>query len=121
LWLVRPLGFSVDDARLRRAGLDYWKHLAWEVVDDWTALTGKLPDARRWCFSKTAERSFQEVEYRQGDALVFGCETQGLPQSILHAESDRAVRIPMRPEARSLNLSVAAAVAVFEATRQIGG
>jgi tRNA (cytidine/uridine-2'-O-)-methyltransferase len=118
LWLVRPLGFRVDDYYLRRAGLDYWEHLAWEVVDDWEALTGRLPPRRPWFFSKTAERSYTSVRYEPGDVLVFGRESQGLPPWLLEPNRDRALRVPIRPEARSLNLSNCAAVALFEARRQ---
>jgi tRNA (cytidine/uridine-2'-O-)-methyltransferase len=117
LWLVRPLGFRVDDYYLRRAGLDYWERLAWEAVDDWSALVAALP-ARRWLFTKQAQRSFWDVDYRPGDALVFGSESAGLPDSLQRAEADALVRIPTSDDVRSLNLSNAVAVAVYEAQRQ---
>lgn len=120
LWLVRPLGFRLDEKRLRRAGMDYWERLVWEAVDDWRALEERLPAGRMWYFTKTALRSYAEVEYRPADALVFGSESRGLPRRLLAAAGDRAVGIPMLPGARSLNLAVAAGVAGYEAIRQIG-
>lgn len=118
LWLVRPLGFRVDDYYLRRAGLDYWQHLQWEVVDDWPALSAQLSVDRHWYFTKKATRSYTAAAYQLGDALVFGSESQGLPDEILAVSADRNLRIPTRPEVRSLNLSNAAAVAAYEALRQ---
>lgn len=120
LWLVRPLGFRLDDYYLRRAGLDYWQHLAWEVVDDWQGLLERLPSARRWLFTKTATRSCYDVRYERGDVLVFGSESQGLPATLLAEHEDRTLRIPIRPEARSLNLSNSVAIAAFELKRQLG-
>ena len=118
LWLVRPLGFRLDDRRLRRAGLDYWQHLDWEAVDDWPALEARLAGRRAWLLSKTAARSYTEARFAAGDWLVFGSESRGLPPSIIAAGGDRCLRIPMRPEARSLNLSVSVAVVAYEALRQ---
>ena len=118
LWLVRPLGFRIDDYYLRRAGLDYWRQLEWEAVDDWDALLSQLPHAKTWFFSKKGLRSYSSVRYEQGDVLVFGCETQGLPPSMLQANQDRLLRIPIRTEVRSLNLSNSVAVVAFEAQRQ---
>jgi tRNA (cytidine/uridine-2'-O-)-methyltransferase len=119
LWLVRPLGFRVDDRQLRRAGLDYWQHLLWEVVDDWDALLGRLPNSAPWLFSKTADKPYTDARFSRGDVLVFGNESQGLPPSMLAANADRCLRIPIRPEARSLNLSVSVGVIAFEARRQV--
>jgi len=118
LWLVRPLGFRLDDYYLRRAGLDYWQHLEWEVADDWGALLEKLPQRQPWFFTKTAERSYLDAKFTAGDVLVFGSESQGLPPSLLAAQSERLLRIPIRPEARSLNLSNAVGIVTFEAIRQ---
>jgi tRNA (cytidine/uridine-2'-O-)-methyltransferase len=118
LWLVRPLGFRLDDRRLRRAGLDYWQHLDWEVADDWAALCRRLPDRRPWFFSQTGSTCYTEVKYDPDDVLVFGSESQGLPPTMLQSNADRCLRIPVRGEARSLNLSVTVAVAAFEAQRQ---
>ncbi len=119
LYLVRPLGFHLDNRHLRRAGLDYWRHLDWEVVDDGPALLERLPDAAFWYFSKTARTSYTHVRYQRGDALVFGCETQGLPPELLKANADRCLRIPICSETRSLNLSVSVGIAAYEARRQI--
>jgi tRNA (cytidine/uridine-2'-O-)-methyltransferase len=118
LWLVRPLGFQLDDRRLRRAGLDYWQHLRWEAVDDWDALLERLPRRRAWFFSKTATTSYFDAKFEPGAVLVFGSESQGLPPSILEANCDRCLRIPIHPDARSLNLSVSVAVIAFEVRRQ---
>lgn len=121
LWLVRPLGFRLDDRQLRRAGLDYWEHLTWEAVDDWQDLVRRLPDAQRrpWLLTKSASTVYTEASFQRGDVLVFGSETCGLPPPLLEAHPDRLLRIPMRREARNLNLSVSAGIAVYEALRQI--
>lgn len=118
LWLVRPLGFQVDDRNLRRAGLDYWRHLEWEAVDDWQALLERLPLERFWCFTKYAERDYTDASFQPGDVLLFGRESQGLPPEIREAAGERALRIPTSGHVRSLNLSNAVAVAAYEAVRQ---
>lgn len=118
LWLVRPLGFRITSRHLKRAGLDYWQYLEWEAVDHWAALEQALAGRRFWYFTKTATRLFWDVSFQPGDVLVFGSESQGLPASLLAANSQACVRIPIRPQVRSLNLSVSVAVAVFEAVRQ---
>ena len=118
LWLVRPLGFRIDDYYLRRAGLDYWQHLVWEAVDDWAALAGRFPDWRPYLFTKTATNNYTDVAYQLGDVLVFGDESHGLPPALLDQHKGRTLRIPMRPDARSLNLSNSVAIAVYEAQRQ---
>ena len=118
LWLVRPLGFQIEDRRLRRAGLDYWQHLEWEAVDDWSVLVARLMNRRFWFFSKKVDKIYTDVEYAAGDVLVFGSESKGLPRSLLDAKADHCLRIPIRPQARSLNLSVSVALAAFEARRQ---
>jgi tRNA (cytidine/uridine-2'-O-)-methyltransferase len=118
LWLVRPLGFRVDDYYLRRAGLDYWQHLDWQVVDDWAELTRHLPVERHWYFTKRGERPYTDPHFAHGDVFVFGRESQGLPPELLEGRTDRCLRIPTRPEVRSLNLSNSVAVAVYEAVRQ---
>lgn len=120
LWLVRPLGFQIDDRQLRRAGLDYWQHLDWEIVDDWHDLKSRMPTNRIWCFTKYGNRSYSEPNYAHGDALLFGSESSGLPESIREENAERLMRIPTTDNVRSLNLSVAAAVAGYEVCRQIG-
>ncbi|MEO6808939.1 MAG: tRNA (cytidine(34)-2'-O)-methyltransferase [Isosphaeraceae bacterium] len=119
LWLVRPLGFHLDDRHRRRAGLDYWDHLDVRVVDGLDEVVAELGVDRLWLFSTKAQRSYTRVAYRPGDALVFGPESRGLPARWLAETPERAVRIPIRPEARSLNLASAVAIALFEAVRQI--
>lgn len=121
LWLVRPLGFRVDDYYLRRAGLDYWEHLVWQVVDDWDALTTELPTHSRWLFTKKAQRSYLDATYQPGDVFVFGSESSGLPDGLIEAHADQQLRIPIRNAVRSLNLSNAVAVAAYEAQRQWRG
>ena len=118
LWLVRPLGFKVDDYHLRRAGMDYWERLEWEAVDHWQQLEERLAGRRFWYFSKKAQQSYASVAYQPDDVLVFGRESQGLPDAVLAANQQHAVRIPIRDDARSLNLSNSVAVAAFEAVRQ---
>jgi tRNA (cytidine/uridine-2'-O-)-methyltransferase len=121
LWLVRPLGFRLDDYYLRRAGLDYWQHLEWEVVDDWATLTRRLPPREPWFFSKTGATSYLDAAYTPGDVLVFGNESQGLPPSLVESHRSRLLRIPIREQARSLNLSNAVGIVTFEALRQLRG
>ncbi|MCE9528365.1 MAG: tRNA (uridine(34)/cytosine(34)/5-carboxymethylaminomethyluridine(34)-2'-O)-methyltransferase TrmL, partial [Planctomycetales bacterium] len=102
---------------------DYWPHLEWEVVENWGELQERLAEifanGRAWFFTKTASREYTDVRFQRGDALIFGCETRGLPGEILAAQPEQAVRIPIREQVRSLNLSNAAAVAMYEALRQI--
>lgn len=118
LTLVKPLGFQIDHRRLARAGMDYWNHLDYYVADDWAELTERVA-GRRWYFTKKAVKCYTEVRYSPGDLLVFGNESSGLPDRILDADPEHCVRIPMMPEARSLNLSVSVGIAVYEAKRQI--
>jgi len=118
LWLVRPLGFQLSDKQLRRAGLDYWQHLDYEVVDDWAQLRERLGGVPMWYFTKTAKREYTNVEYEAETALVFGSESRGLPPSLLRQAADRKLRIPIHVKARSLNLSVSVAVTAFEVRRQ---
>ena len=118
LWLVRPLGFRVDDYHLRRAGMDYWQRLEWEIVDDWATLTRALPERQHWYFTKKAAREYIGASFRREDVLVFGSESAGLPEGILSSQPERNLRIPIRPEVRSLNLSNSVAIALYEARRQ---
>jgi len=109
----------MDVKSLRRAGLDYWQHLDWEAVDDWETLLPRLPNERIWLLSKHATKLYTEVEYRSGDALVFGSENYGLPKSLLESYSDQSLRIPMQPIARCLNLASSVAAVAYEARRQL--
>ncbi len=121
LHLVEPLGFSMDDKLLRRAGLDYHEFTAVQRHADWAALQAAQQAAggRLWAFSTRGTKMLGEVAWQSGDWLVFGCETSGLPDMVRDSvASDRRVRLPMRPGQRSLNLSNSVAVAVFEAWRQ---
>src|SRR6187200_555681 len=93
LWLVRPLGFRIDDYYLRRSGLDYWEHLVWEAVDDWQQLVERLPAAKPWLFTKKGTQLYSDVRYSDGDVLVFGRESQGLPDWMLEADAERQLRI----------------------------
>lgn len=119
LWMVHPLGFRLDDRHLRRAGLDYWQHLVWETADNWQALQEKLRPGQWWYFSKKASRLYTDAAFAPGDALVFGSETQGLPESLLQAAGQQALRLPIRDEVRSLNLGSCVAAATYEAVRQM--
>lgn len=122
LHLVEPLGFRMDDRELRRAGLDYHEYARVRVHRDFDACREVLDHrtARRWfAFTTQAQRSAYDVAYSPGDVLTFGCETKGLPEDIVaQFPPDARLRIPMRPHVRSLNLSNAVAVAVYEAWRQ---
>ena len=121
LHLVGPLGFELDDARLRRAGLDYREFARLSVHDDLAVCLDQLGRPRLFAFSSKARARHDRVAYRRGDALLFGSETAGLPAAVIDAvPDDRRLRIPMRPGNRSLNLSNAVAVAVYEAWRQNG-
>jgi len=121
LHLVEPLGFSLDDRQLRRAGLDYHEYASVEVHPSWEAFARTTGARRMLAFTTKAKRLFTEVRYARGDLLVFGAETAGLPAAILQLfEDENRVRLPMQPDSRSLNLSNAVAVAAFEAWRQLG-
>ncbi len=120
LWLVRPLGFHLDDRHRRRAGLDYWEHLAWKAVDSLDEVVQALGEDRMYYFSTKAKVAHHQAAFRPGDALVFGPESRGLPARLIEAYPGRSLCIQTRPEARSLNLANAVAIGLFEAVRQIG-
>ena len=119
LHLVKPLGFDISDKAVKRAGLDYW-HLVdvrvYENLDDFFA---RNQVKQMWCLSTKAPRYYTEANYEDGCYLLFGKETKGLPEELLEAHRESCVRIPMRSEARSLNLSNAVAITAFEALRQL--
>ncbi|MEW4487189.1 tRNA (cytidine(34)-2'-O)-methyltransferase [Thalassoglobus sp. JC818] len=122
LWLVKPIGYSLEDKYLRRAGLDYWQYLDFEIVEDWDHLLEKLgPDRNYWYLTKFGEKVFWDAEFNSQDVLVFGSESKGLPEEIRTANSDHCLRLPMRSEVRSLNLASAATAVIYEAMRQLGG
>lgn len=119
LHLIKPLGFMLTDRLLRRAGLDYREWVTVGVHDSLTACWQDIAPARVWAFSTRGARLYTEACYASGDALLFGPETRGLPATVLEAQPmAQRLRIPMRPDNRSLNLSNAVAVAVFEVWRQ---
>jgi tRNA (cytidine/uridine-2'-O-)-methyltransferase len=119
LHLVRPLGFDMDDRELRRAGLDYHEYAQVQIHDDMSSLLRARPTARLLAFTTKGEYRHDQIHYRDGDLLLFGPESRGLPPDLLACAAQR-VRIPMRPAVRSLNLSNAVAVAVYEVWRQSG-
>lgn len=121
LHLVAPLGFKIDDKHLKRAGLDYWEYVNLDLHESWAAFLHEHGAKRLLYFSKKARRSYTQASYREGDYLVFGPETRGLPQELLDANQERAYRIPMMGQAvRSLNLASAVSVVLYEALRQLG-
>jgi tRNA (cytidine/uridine-2'-O-)-methyltransferase len=121
LHLVEPLGFSMDDRQLKRAGLDYHEYARVEVHPDWLACRATLEGRRLFALTTRARASVYDARFQAGDVLVFGSETAGLPAALLEGfAEDRRLRLPMRPGNRSLNLSNAVAVTVFEAWRQLG-
>jgi len=121
LHLVRPLGFLVTDRALRRAGLDYAEIRAATVHEDWAAARAHFTNRRLFAFSSRAQRIYSDVRFQRDDVLVFGSETRGLPDAVLGAfPADHRLLIPMRPGMRSVNLSNAVALVVYEAWRQAG-
>ena len=121
LHLVRPLGFTLDHAKLRRAGLDYHEHAAMQVHDDVAALRAATGSARWFVFTTKGRQRYDQVQWQAGDVLLFGAESRGLPDSLIESmPPERRVYLPQQPGMRSLNLSNAVAVAVYEAWRQLG-
>ena len=120
LHLIEPLGFELSDKYLKRAGLDYWHLMELHVHPDFDTMMREYPDAAYHFATTKAPRGYHEAAYGPDDFLVFGCETKGLPESLLSRVYDRCVRIPMRAEARSLNLSNSVAIVLYEALRQQG-
>ena len=118
LHLIRPLGFTIDDKKLKRAGLDYWHQLDITYYDGLEDFFEKNPNAQFYCFSTKAQYRYTDITYPDPVFLIFGKETKGLPEEFLHAHPDRCVRIPMRDGLRSLNLSNSVAIAVYEVLRQ---
>lgn len=122
LHLVGALGFRIDEKSVRRAGLDYWPLVDLRREHDLEELRRRLPESRFYYFSARAERPFTDVAYRPGDCLVFGPESAGLPEEVLRADPQAALRIPMRcAGVRSLNLATAVGIAVYECLRQLLG
>jgi tRNA (cytidine/uridine-2'-O-)-methyltransferase len=122
LHLVEPFGFKLDDAQLKRAGMDYWQHVEWHRWPGWKAFVEKLPaNARLWFVESGGPTIYSNVKFSAGDYLVFGRETAGLPKQLLEHNRERWLRIPMfNEQSRSLNLSNCVALVLFEALRQQG-
>jgi tRNA (cytidine/uridine-2'-O-)-methyltransferase len=121
LHLIEPLGFKIDDKHLKRAGLDYWEFVDLHVHKSWNHFIETAAPKHLWFFSRRATKSYTAPRYDHDDFLIFGPETRGLPQEILKANADRALRIPMMGTGvRSLNLSNAVSIVLYEALRQLG-
>jgi tRNA (cytidine/uridine-2'-O-)-methyltransferase len=121
LHLIEPLGFSMSDKQLRRAGLDYSEYADVRVHSGLEAMRQSVPNGAAYLLTTKGTRSVSDVRYEDGDLLIFGPETRGLPDNVLErSDCDHRIRIPMRPGSRSLNLSNAVAITVYEAWRQIG-
>ncbi|MEY8382652.1 tRNA (cytidine(34)-2'-O)-methyltransferase [Christensenellaceae bacterium 44-20] len=120
LHLIEPLGFSIDEKHLKRAGLDYWDKLKLTVYPDLDAFYAQNPGGDFYYFSTKASRTYTQVRYQEQSYLIFGKETKGLPEEIVYGNPERAVRIPMREGLRSLNLANSVAIAAYEAARQMG-
>lgn len=118
LHMIRPLGFEVSDKYLKRAGLDYWNLVEIFYYDSFDEFMEKYPDGRFFFFTTKGRNRHSDVAFKDGDFLVFGKETKGLPEELLLQHEETCLRIPMRGEARSLNLSNSVAVALYEALRQ---
>ncbi|NND99517.1 MAG: tRNA (cytidine(34)-2'-O)-methyltransferase [Pirellulaceae bacterium] len=119
LWIVRPAAFRLDDARLRRAGLDYWQHLDRGDAANWQELTEQLGDHRFFYLSRFATRTIWDVDFAPQDVFVFGSESSGLPDSILDPDDTNAIRIPTSDDVRSLNLATTVGIVLFEHQRQM--
>ena len=121
LHLVEPMGFPIDDAKLKRAGLDYWNSVVMAVHPSFDDFVQSVSPPRMFFFTTRASRPYTSVEYRPGDTLVFGSETRGLSDALLEQYPEQVIGIPIRTDhVRSLNLSSAVAISVYEALRQIG-
>lgn len=122
LHLIEPLGFRLDDASLKRAGMDYWQLVQWRCWPSWLEFERSLPPhARMWFIESNGPRLYTEARFSPGDFLVFGRESAGLPLVLLERNRERWLRIPMfNPQARSLNLANSVAIVLYEALRQLG-
>ena len=122
LHLIEPFGFKLDDAQLKRAGMDYWEHVEWRRWSSWDAFLKSVPNqARLWFIESKGPRLYTEASFAADDYLIFGRETAGLPKALLQRSPEQWLRIPMfHPRARSFNLSNCVALVLFEALRQQG-
>ena len=119
LHLVRPLGFDISEKAVKRAGLDYWHLVDVRDYDNLSDFFAKNDVKRMWCLSTKAPRRYTEATFQEGDYLFFGKETKGLPEDFLEQHRESCIRLPMRQEARCLNLSNSVAITVYEALRQL--
>ena len=120
LHIVRPIGFDLSDKHLKRAGLDYWTYADFRFYDSIEELFEKYPNSTFYFFSTKGKKVYSDAKYKDGDFLVFGKETKGLPETLLEKHYDECVRLPMMNETRSLNLSNSVCVGVYEGLRQLG-
>lgn len=121
LHLIEPLGFSLDDKLLKRAGLDYWPLVQVKCWTDWTTFMSNQPaDARFWYLTTKTNVAYWDVQFEDNDYLVFGRETRGLPGALLEANASRCLTIPMAAQTRSLNLATSVGIVLYEAVRQLG-
>ncbi len=120
LHLVRPLGFSVDDKHMKRAGLDYWHLVDIHYYDSFEEVLEKYPDGTFYYATTKANHSYSDFKYEDNTFFVFGKETKGLPESLIEKNKDRAIRVPMKDIGRSLNLANSANIILYEALRQLG-
>lgn len=120
LHIIKPMGFEIDDKKLKRAGLDYWHMLSITYYENLDDFFNKNPDGNFYYCTTKAPHTYAEAEFKDGDFLIFGKETKGLPESLLSQNLDSCIRIPMAMDARSLNLSNSVAIVVYEALRQSG-
>lgn len=119
LHLVKPLGFSLDDKYVKRTGLDYWQEVDLHVWENFSELAAAMAGKGMWFLSTKAARTPWEADFQPGDCLVFGKETKGLPEEMVRAAGERALRIPMKPGGtRSLNLATSVAIVLYEAVRR---
>ena len=118
LHLIRPLGFNIDDKYVKRAGLDYWHLLDLHIYDTWESFIGQKGHLVLYFIETKGEQYYHDVQYPEDSYFVFGSETRGIPESILNQYWDRVIRIPMKNDTRSLNLSNAATIVIYEALRQ---
>ena len=121
LHLIKPLGFSLEEKQLKRAGLDYWPYLNLEIHETYEALREKYKDSTFYYSTTKASKLYSEVEYKEGDFIIFGRESSGLPESVRGSDPERCIRVPMiNSTTRSLNLSNTVAIVTYEALRQMG-
>ena len=118
LHIIKPMGFTIDDKKLKRAGLDYWDKLDITYYEDLTDFFTRNPEAHPYYFTTKARHAYTDIEYPSESYIMFGKESRGLPEELLFANPDHCVRIPMRDMLRSLNLSNSVAIAVYEILRQ---